>query len=633
MNYFEKNLKTLAKYYPKFDELIIEAKENMDTSVKVYEEESWDGTNNKVLKVETEDKSCYLMGKRNTIDPADKWIKTLGETQVNAPVFLVGCGNYLYIKKLVEETKKKIAIVIYEPSLAVFLKFLEYVDLEYWMEKHVIVFWPDGLKDMELEKLEKLLPGILNMEKAPFSKLVVLPNYEILFGEQTVRFVGIYRDILKKAIVSNNTRNEFSTVMVKNLLSNARYLCESYKTTQLTDVIPRDIPGILVAAGPSLNKNIEELKKAKGKAFIVAVDTAIKPLIKAGVIPDMFFIVDATKPVELVQCEEARNIPLVTTLNAAYEVLDYHTGMKFFFNEGYFFAETIFDKSGKQMGSVASGGSVATSVFSLMYKLGLKRIILVGQDLAYTDNKSHADGSFEEKASVHDTSGFIMVEGNYEEKVPTRTDFKLFLDWYNYYIKGCAEHTEGFRVINATEGGAKIENTEIMSLKDAIKQECLKEINIQECLAKLEPMLDNDAKEWVINFLKTIPAEFKHLKSEAVKLKKAYKKLDKVCDKNNIDRSEYLSILRKVQRMASGMEKKAVYQLVEITANRAREILAQEQFLEENSLQKEGKEIARKGILYMDIVENLTAAFEKEAEEIFSEKNFPMKQSVHEENK
>ena len=94
--------------------------------------------------------------------------------------------------------------------------------------------------------------------------------------------------------------------------------------------LPRDCPGILVAAGPSLNKNIQELKKAKGKAFIVAVDTAIKPLLQEGILPDMFAIVDAEKPLDLVKIEGIRDVPLMTTLNAAPEVLAYHRGMKFF---------------------------------------------------------------------------------------------------------------------------------------------------------------------------------------------------------------------------------------------------------------------------------------------------------------
>ena len=56
---------------------------------------------------------------------------------------------------------------------------------------------------------------------------------------------------------------------------------------------------ILVSAGPSLNKNIMELKKAKNKAFIVATDTAVKPLLKAGIEPDLMVMVDGEKPKRL----------------------------------------------------------------------------------------------------------------------------------------------------------------------------------------------------------------------------------------------------------------------------------------------------------------------------------------------
>ena len=69
-------------------------------------------------------------------------------------------------------------------------------------------------------------------------------------------------------------------------------MCDGSVTTQLCDILPTDIPAIVVSAGPSLNKNIVELRKAKNKAFIVAVDTAVKPLVKAGIIPDLYVVVD-----------------------------------------------------------------------------------------------------------------------------------------------------------------------------------------------------------------------------------------------------------------------------------------------------------------------------------------------------
>lgn len=617
MTIYEENLKTLAAYYPEMDTIIKEAKENLKPEFEILDENSYEGE--KILKIKKNDKVCYLNGKRNTTSTAKMWVKTLGELQRNTPILMMGVGNPSYLEELVENTERKVVIIIYEPSIQIFLKFLEMVDISAWMEKQLIIFWVNGLEGMETKHMRGILQGVLKYEMLVYLKHFILPNYEVLFPEEAVEFMKICRDIALRELSEFNTKYKFSGLMVKNLFSNARYLCDGYKTTQLPDVIPNDIPGIVVAAGPSLNKNIQELKRAKGKAFIIAVDTAIKPLLKNGIVPDMFAIVDAMKPLDLVKLESAKEIPLVTTLNASPEVLDYHKGMKFFYNEGYQFAESIFLRTGQRIGDISCGGSVATSAFSLLYKIGICTIILVGQDLAYTNNKSHADGTFQEIMKEENTSHFMMVEGNTKEKVPTRPDFKLFLDWYNMYIEGCKNYDKNFRVINATEGGAKIQNTEIMTLREAIARECTKEVDIRECLEKLSPMLTKENREWTVEFLQNIPKKFQQMTKDAKKIRNYYKKLDKICDRKKIDKKEYLSILKKLDKQINVLEKSSSYQLIEITMSKAQYILRGEQYLQEDSLQAEGKEIARKGMLYMDNVIDMAKLFQEYSEEIFGE--------------
>lgn len=615
MTIYEKNLETLAAHYPEMDKRIREAQ--AESEVEILEESSYSGET--ILKIRKDERCCYLNGKRDTEELARKWVETLGELQRDTPVMMMGVGNFTYLKELAEQTENPLTIVVYEPSLQIFRKFLEMTDIQKWMEKHLIIFWVDGLEGMDAKSMGDIINQVLKYELLDSAKYFILPNYEVLFPEETVLFVKSCRDTALKELSIYQTNKLFSEVMVKNLFSNARYLCDGYKTTQLVEVIPRDIPGIVVAAGPSLNKNIHELKKAKGKAFIFAVDTAIKPLLQAGIIPDMFAVIDALKPIELVQMEEARDIPLLTTLNAAPEVLNYHRGMKFFFNEGYLFAEDIFEKSGHRTGDVSSGGSVATNIFSLFYKIGIETVILVGQDLAYTGNKSYADGTFQEKIEEVDTSYFMMVEGNFEKKVPTRTDLKLFIDWYNMYIERIREYDKEFRVINATEGGAKIQNTELMTLEEAIKQVCNKEVDIRACLEKLPPMLNEEAREWTVEYLKRIPEEFQKLKKAAGKLKKLYQKLDKICDKKNIDRKEYLSVLKKIEKQRQIIDGMKVYQMISITMSNAHYMLLAEQHLQESSLQKEGKEIAQMGITYIEDAIKCAAVFEKYAEDIFGD--------------
>ena len=84
------------------------------------------------------------------------------------------------------------------------------------------------------------------------------------------------------------------------------------------------------------------------------------------------------------------------------------------------------------------------------------------------------------------------------------------------------------------------------------------------------------------------------------KAKKQYKKLDKICKRKNIDTNEYLSILKKLDKLNQIIEKNDIYDLVKETLTDAQYILKNESFMEYGSLQEEGLEIARKGILYMN---------------------------------
>lgn len=607
MTIYEENLKILAKVYPQMDKLIEEAKETHKPELEVIEEKAYTGE--MILKIRKGDEEYYLNGKRNTQEPARIWVETLGVLETNSPIFIMGLGNSTYLEELVEKTENKLIIIVYEPSFQIFLKFLENVSVQRWMEKHLIIFWVNGLKGMDNKVMRGLIQNILRYEMLTYSHRLILPNYDVLFAKEAVSFMQMIHEIVNNGLVQYATRMRFSSISMKNLLDNIKYLCNGYKTTQLVNVIPQDIPGIVVAAGPSLSKNIQELKRAKGKAFIIAVDTAIKPLLAEGIIPDMFAIVDGKKPLDLIHKEKAKNIPLVTDINANSEILNYHTGMKFFYNQGYAIVERILIKADRQFGGVDTGGSVATNAFSLLYKMGLMRIILVGQDLAFTDNKSHADGTFKKKMEEEDTKGFIMVEGNVEKEVPTTATLKFYLDWYDKYIAGIKENEENFRVINATEGGAKIKNTEIMTLHEAIEQECTKEVDIQECLKKLPPMLDEKSKEWAENYLDGISDDFFALAKYAQDAKKLYRKLDRICNKKNLDSKEYISILKKIKKAINKIEGNDMYELINESLVNAHYIILAEQFLHEDSVQEEGKEMARKGMLYTDDVAKLAKLF------------------------
>lgn len=618
MTIYEKNLEILGKQYLGMDALIRDAKESIDEETEIFEEKSFNGEI--ILKVKKDGKICYLNGKRNTKEPAQLWVKSQKTLFPNAPVFIMGVGNWTYLEELVEKTENRIVLFVYEPSLRIFLYFLEHVDITRWMEKHLIVFWVKGVPGMDLEHMSPLLDRLLNYEILNLSRYLIVPNYEMLFLEDTLKFVRECRNIVNSELVQRNTKKRFSAVLAKNILFNIRYLLDGYTTVQLSNMVPKDVPAILVAAGPSLNKNLQELKSAKGKAFIIAVDTAVKPLLKAGIVPDMFVIVDGKKPLELVTADGADMIPLMPSVTSASEVLSYHKGIKFFHMEGYCLVDKILSHYSPVESMVPSGGSVANSAFSFLYRIGVQTIILVGQDLALTNNRSHADGTFHEKMERLDTSRCMMVEGNYEEKVPTRADFKTYLEWYEMYIEGCQKEAPEFSVINATEGGVKIKHTEVMTLKEAIDRECKKEIDFQAFFADLKPMFHTEeSRKWVKDYLDSIPEKCCALQSDARNTIKLYRKLDKICSRRNIDNKEYLNLLKKLDKQIKKIELQEVYDLVQDVMSEAHYILKNEQFMEYGTIKEEGKEVARKGILYMELVEECAGIFREYLDDLKKE--------------
>ena len=524
----------------------------------------------------------------------------------------MGIGNVGYLRELIENVKVHLNIIIYEPSIQIFKKAMESIDLSKGMENHLIVFWIEGVGEMTLDKMDTILEKVIKLERLDELQLFVLPNYDVLFPDAKKRLLKKCEDIALDQRVNYNTAMAFSKVTSINTLCNAKYLCKGYKTIQLFGAIPQDVTGIVVAAGPSLNKNIQELKNAKGKSFIIAVDTALKPLLNAGIVPDMFFIVDGKKPMDLIKKDGVEKIPMVTTLNANPEILNYHRGMKIFFDESYRFAEKIIMKSGLRWGEVDTGGSVATNAFSLLYKIGLKTIILVGQDLALTGNKTHADGTFEEKMPEIDTKNNEWVEGNYEEKVPTRTDLQVFLNWYESTIRLYKGYVKDLRVINATEGGAKIEGTEVMTLKDAIEENCRKDVDIEKCLEQIPPMLNEEAQIWAKKYLAAIPDQFKKLKQEAQKLGEKYRDVDRLCRRKKMDSQQYLKVLNKIKHQIQTIEQNDVYQLATLTIPSATQILREEEGARLSDIKEEGLEIARKGKLYTKLICEASDLLEKD---------------------
>lgn len=612
-NLKERNLKTLEKRFPGICKIIEEKKEELlrKEAMHIAEETAFNGE--QILVAETAGRRLYLAGRRDPkVHPVNQ-ISILGRIVPNAPVFILGMGNIHYLEELIKQVDESVIVMLYEPLFSVFKKQLERVDFEKIFGKRTVALILEGINE---DGMESLVETMLQGDKIPLMKYFVLPNYVELCREQVNNFLKLLVKKSEQYYVGVGTNMFFSPYQAENFYHNVQYIRTGYKAFQLLGVIPSDIPAFVVSAGPSLNKNIKELKRAKNKSFIIAVDTAVKPLLREGIVPDMFATLDGIKPLELVETERAKELPLLTMVTAANAIMDYHTGKKFFYDEGYRYIWDLFEMNGKKLEGFPIGGSVATLAFSMVCHLGFRKIIFVGQDLAYTDNKSHADGTFQNAMPEENTEKFIKVPGNYEEEVPTLKNLDSYRRWFGEYIEWWTKGHEAV-FINATEGGARIEGTELMTLAEVIDRECGKEVDISSCIDRLEPVFNEKEQEKILDYLYDTPQQVHEIVSLAREGKKLYQQLDKLCKKGNMDKRAYLKILKRVKRNRKKIEDNPNYQLLSESMTKAEQIIRSGQYLRRETIEEEGIELARQGKKYMELLEEYARIMEEYTRKIF----------------
>lgn len=233
-------------------------------------------------------------------------------------------------------------------------------------------------------------------------------------------------------------------------------------------------PAIIVATGPSLKKNVHQLKLINNKAVIISVDASLKILQDQGIYPHFATTIERTPGINkffigLKNME--KTIHLVPSF-AHPSSVHAHKGPKLFMTRRYKF----FLDLGMEKDVIDMGLSTAIAGFELARLMGCDPIILVGNDLAQAPGGlTHAAGNaFGAKQSTFNVNTFT-VPGNLGEDVVTcEIWYKCMKDYETRFA------TYEGTVVNATEGGARIVGTKIMPFSQAIESYCTEEFAPRE---------------------------------------------------------------------------------------------------------------------------------------------------------
>lgn len=463
----------------------------MDVSVDIVKAK--DGT--EILQWNQDGRKYALNSTYRPLAEAETFTSQYGNLEPGSILVVFGFGNGIFPEALVKMcTKLQVIPVFYEPSREVIASIKGRLSLQAFCKKNHCPLvscqdWEQGEYLFRIEEFPLLLERIINYRTMTKVCYCVLPKYKDLFPEEYAAFKEQVEFRIAVARSNGNTNKKYAHRAVRNHIQNLRYLLDSYCSDDFVGLFPEELPAIIVSAGPSLEKNIHILKEAKGKAFILCVDTAIRKVLQEGIVPDMMISVDSRKALHLFEDDRIIGIPVAGVMDINTEVLDKLKGSPIvFIDTKNKYVQKLYRMSGHEIANLQLGASVATAAYAFCQYMGFKRIILVGQDLALTGNQMYAGGqklnmeSFQRNVlPVEDISGGITF---------TTTDYYMYLKWFEQRIAAYPD----IQVIDATEGGAKIKGSTIMPLQDALDVYGMEDCDIAGCLASVKPAFDEEQK-------------------------------------------------------------------------------------------------------------------------------------------
>jgi len=302
-------------------------------------------------------------------------------------------------------------------------------------------------------------------------KMICTSNYDKVFPNQ-------YKELLKKMldIQYKNRTNDYTLLRYakdwqRNFIENLQNLSVDSSIEGLHKKY--NCPVVVASGGPSLTKQIPLIKKYRKYIILISAGSTINSLVSNDLEPDYVVTIDGGEPNYLhFKQLFLRNAEIIYSMQNHYMV------RKSFEKKGFVMGTNGFGKLKKYLETeigvkypiLEYGGSVAHSAFNVAHYITTGPVALIGQDLAYTDNLTHASSNKNargiDEAFIKEREAF-QIEGYYGELVWTNPVFQSMKLDFEALISVKKPDVPFY---NCTEGGVKIKGFEQMSFENFLKQ-------------------------------------------------------------------------------------------------------------------------------------------------------------------
>lgn len=373
----------------------------------------------------------YLHSTVNPRMEAKTWIEGVLELGKDGYV-LWGLGLGYHAEAVCEKVRGRIPVKVYEPDQRMIELAKKYGRWE-------------AVESGEIEVVHDP-EGMLFAEAAGEGNVQVMlhwPSVKKIENEEL-------RRSFQKFFISDSTAKEIRDDLLLNFISNTK-LCKRSVDDVLDKLRGKKV--IVVAGGPSLDKNIGLLKRENRDYVIIAVGTVFGKMIRLGIVPDYVVFMDAQERTfrqlkELLPLK--LQVPILVDSTACWELIKQYTGPKYIaYQYGYDRAEQIAKE--RQYTLFETGGTVTSLAIDIAIRGRAEAVICIGMDLAYTGGVTHTKGTMDYTDAEQNEEAEVM--GYYGGTVKTTLIFQMYKEWIERRIERCGD---GITFVNATEGGVYV---------------------------------------------------------------------------------------------------------------------------------------------------------------------------------
>ena len=446
MTLLERNLSVLKGKNPELHSLLAAVPD--DETITAEET----GSGDRVPQVARGAKKVMVHSRFDPVKEAERFISEIDPSDYDL-IVVMGFGFAYHIQVLLSRMNDNTVLAVVEKNPGMIRAALAHRDLSAALAdpRLVVMVTPgeDDFAEMLRGKSSKRVSFITHRGSHQLD-----PDY---YASAT----GLARSFVSTKEVNIATLAKFEKIWSSNIARNLGRFIDSPDAGIFYGKFT-GIPAIVVAAGPSLHMSMDFIRRNRDSALIVAVDTAYRILVRAGIEPHFCLAVDpqvinaryfeGTGPTETVLVTDPTVHPATfrlfrgraVTAGIAFEMMKW------------------IEKISGARAELSHGGSVSTNAYDFAKKLGASPVIMTGQDLAFTGGYAHARGSYLDE-QVHLRTGRlgtaemfnrrqltalppIFVRGIGGGRVQTNQKMVIFMSWF--------EKRNDADLINASAGGA-----------------------------------------------------------------------------------------------------------------------------------------------------------------------------------